>query len=239
VPINDSSLDWKDLGLLVYLLSKPDGWQVNVEYLATIRKSGVKAIYSGMRAIGNAGYAVKKPNPKKGGWDWLVFDTPQSMPNAENRNAENRQTEQNPQDTPNAENRNAENRNAENGRQVNTEYLSNTDTNQILNTTITTMREGAKLNEVQREIFVWASTHEYWHKATVSDEEFLKALCSPKGGMRRQFEEFKKTGGDNNATHQQPNKPARLSAGEQVRRAAIAKYGNGADAPIDGECSPA
>jgi hypothetical protein len=98
---------------------------------------------------------------------------------------------------------------------------------------------GSKLNALHREVFEWACTDSYWVRCTNSEEDFLRAYCSPKGGMRRQFEEFKKTGGDNNATHQQPNKPARLSAGEQVRRAAIAKYGNGADTPIEGECSPA
>ncbi len=205
---------------MVYLLSKPDGWQVNAEHLAGIRKTGVKGVYSGLRAISSAGYATKKPNPQKGGWDWLIFDTPQATRNAENRNAENRQTEQNPQATRNAENRNAYKRNAENGRQVNTEYLSNTDTNQILNTTITTTREGTILNEVQREIFVWASTHEYWHKATFSEEEFLKVLCSPKGGMRRQFENrFKEQTGGSNATHQQPTRPAKVSAANRVENA--------------------
>ncbi len=252
IPINDQSLDWKDLGLLVYLLSKPDGWQVNAEHLANVRKTGVKGIYSGLQAISSAGYATKKPNPQKGGWDWLIFDTPQqqcgtpeigtpktgkphSAPNAYKRNAENRQTANNdgcsidnsckPHSAPNAYKRNAEN-----GRQVNTEYLVNTDTKR----TITTTREGSILNETQREIFVWASTHDYWHKVTFSEEEFLKVLCSPKGGMRRQFENrYKEQTGGNHATRQQPARPAKVSAAERVEQAITERYGNAAENVIE------
>lgn len=97
--INDPALDWKDLGLLVFLLSKPDNWSINAEHLAKQRKLGKDGIYSGLKAICNAGYASKKPNPK-GGWDWVISDekdesliaaheTPVTMPNRENPNTEN------------------------------------------------------------------------------------------------------------------------------------------------------
>lgn len=81
--------------------------------------------------------------------------------------------------------------------------LTNELTNELITTTRTRTREGSILNDVQYEIFVWASTHEYWHKATTSEENFLKALCSPKGGMRQQFENrFKNQSGGSNATYQ-------------------------------------
>lgn len=240
IPINDQSLDWKDLGLLVFLLSKPDGWQVNAEYLANVRKTGVKGIYSGLKAISNAGYATKTPNPKKGGWDWLIFDTPQqngtpetgtrlTMPNAENRHTANNtdsgvNNSYNPHSVPNADNRNAEN-----GRQVNTE------TKQILNITTTPNEisfenlKNSKLNAVQYEVYVWASSHEYWHKATTSAEGFLKAYCSPKGGMRKQFEQRnnvnKQRTGGSNGTHQQPNQ-RKLSPNERVRQAIREEFGD-------------
>lgn len=100
--------------------------------------------------------------------------------------------------------------------------------------TITTTREGSILNDVQREIFVWASTHEYWHKATSSEEEFLKALCSPKGGMRRQFENrFKQQTGGSNATHKQSTRPAKVSAADRVEQALAERYGNAAENVIE------
>lgn len=97
--INDTSLDWRDLGLLVYLLSKVDNWSINTEHLAKQRKLGRDGIYASLKAICNAGYASKKPNPK-GGWDWVISDekselaiktppTPEYMPNRENPHTEN------------------------------------------------------------------------------------------------------------------------------------------------------
>jgi hypothetical protein len=112
--INDASLDWKDLGLLVFLLSKPDNWSINAEHLAKQRKLGVKGIYTGLKAICAAGYASKKPNPK-GGWDWFISDEKSDIATAT------------PVTMPNAENRNADNRNAENGRLVNTDVLTTTE----------------------------------------------------------------------------------------------------------------
>jgi hypothetical protein len=76
---------------------------------------------------------------------------------------------------------------------------------------------GSKLNALHREVFEWACTDSYWVKCTNSEEDFLRAYCSPKGGMRRQFDEFKKMGGKNNATRQQPSK--KLSAVERAELA--------------------
>ena len=90
------------------------------------------------------------------------------------------------------------------------------------------------MNETQREIFVWASTHDYWHKVTFSEEEFLKVLCSPKGGMRRQFENrYKEQTGGNHATRQQPARPAKVSAAERVEQAITERYGNAAENVIE------
>ena len=87
-----------------------------------------------------------------------------------------------------------------------------------------------KLNAVQHEVYVWACSHEYWYKATTSEEDFLRAYCSPKGGMRKQFEErnnVKQPTGGNNGTHRQP--PKKLSPAERVRKAAgIGEFAVGA-----------
>ena len=199
--IYDPILDWRDVGLLIYLLSKPDEWEVSVAHLQKIKKSGRDAIHASIKAIIEAGYATRKPC-KTGGWDYLVSDAPiyklDTVPHTEKADTENPHTENPPQ--------------------------VNTDTKQILNITTTQNEnffENSKLNAVQYEVYVWACSHEYWHKATTSDKDFLRAYCSPKGGMRKQFEQrhnVKQPTGGNNGTHRQP--PKKLSPAERVRKAA-------------------
>jgi hypothetical protein len=89
---------------------------------------------------------------------------------------------------------------------------------------------GTKLNALHREVFEWACADKYWVRCTNSEEDFLRAYCSPKGGMRKQFEErnnVKQPTGGNNGTHRQP--PKKLSPAERVRKAAgIGEFAVGA-----------
>jgi hypothetical protein len=71
--IEDPALDWKDLGLLVYLLSKPDNWEISVEHLRKQRKMGRDAIYKCLDAIIDAGYA-RREKQRDGTIDWFIFD---------------------------------------------------------------------------------------------------------------------------------------------------------------------
>ncbi len=43
--VNDTRLKWSDLGLLVYLLSKPETWAVRVDALVKERGIGRDAVY--------------------------------------------------------------------------------------------------------------------------------------------------------------------------------------------------
>lgn len=83
--LEDKALDWKALGLLVYLLSKPDDWAVSVAQLVKAKKAGEDAIRGMLKALRDAGYVVMKKQ-KTGEVDWLVYDTPQTgkNPNREN-----------------------------------------------------------------------------------------------------------------------------------------------------------
>ena len=92
----------------------------------------------------------------------------------------------------------------------------------ISETVITTPPENfydsvVKLNAVQYEVYVWASSHEYWNKATTSEEDFLRAYCSPKGGMRKQFEQRHNV---KSTLNQQPtkNQPPINPFAEQLKR---------------------
>lgn len=187
--LNDGRLDWRDLGLLVYLLSKPDNWEVSVAHLESFRNSCRHAIYASLKKLEKEGYVKKRA--RQSGFDYEVFDSP-IIHHGENHRRENHRRENPPQVNTDIS--------------INTDYKVNTDNSTNTEVTTTRTREGSILNDVQYEIFVWASTHEYWHKATTSEEEFLKALCSAKGGMRRQFENrFKNQSGDNNATQRNNN----------------------------------
>lgn len=73
--LNDSRLDWKELGLLVYLLSKPDDWCVSAAHLAKQRKTGRDGILVSLKKLREAGY-VHFQRKVTGGGDYVVFDEP-------------------------------------------------------------------------------------------------------------------------------------------------------------------
>jgi uncharacterized phage protein (TIGR02220 family) len=74
--INDTDLDWRDLGLLCYLLSKPDNWEVNVNHLAKQRKTGRDGIYGILGRLREKGY-VSFTKHADGTTDWLVSECPE------------------------------------------------------------------------------------------------------------------------------------------------------------------
>jgi len=80
--IEDKALDWKDLGLLAYLLSKPGTWNVRREQLINAKKtgdSGMRAILSTLQKAGYVGFDRKKD----GTTEWWVTDTAKK-PNVQN-----------------------------------------------------------------------------------------------------------------------------------------------------------
>jgi hypothetical protein len=208
--INDVRIDWRELGLLTYLLSKPDNWEVSVAHLQKVRKTGRYAIYESLKKLIAAGYVTGRA--KQGGFEYEVFDTPIKTDLTENHDGENHD----------GENHDGENQltgfhDGENPPQVNTDtkqiLKEKVNTDNSVNTEVITTRpenfenSDVKLNAVQYEVYVWACSHEYWHKATTSEDEFLRAYCSPKGGMRKQFENrFKETTGGNYASNTKHNK---------------------------------
>jgi DNA-binding transcriptional MocR family regulator len=78
-----------------------------------------------------------------------------------------------------------------------------------------------KLTAEQSECFEWAKKNDYWHLTTSTIEEFLLVYNKPKGGMRKQFQAYKKSthpiksNGGNHAAHQLASQ--KLSAGDRIR----------------------
>lgn len=73
--LNDARLRWNDLGLLVYLLSKPDTWAVRVDALVKERGIGRDSVYESLKRLREHGYAklIKYSN---GTTEWTIFDQP-------------------------------------------------------------------------------------------------------------------------------------------------------------------
>ena len=88
--IYNENLDWRELGLLVFLLSKPDNWTVSMAHLAKQKESGLSSIKASIKKLRVAGY-VTSQRQSDGTFDWFVFDSPQGVnnENKEDKSASN------------------------------------------------------------------------------------------------------------------------------------------------------
>ena len=75
--ITDDRLDWKDLGLLCYLLSKPDNWETHPNHLIKQRKTGRDGLYSILKNLKEYGYVVFQRN-SDGSTSWVITEEPQT-----------------------------------------------------------------------------------------------------------------------------------------------------------------
>lgn len=78
--VEDDRLSFRALGLLVFLLSKPDDWSVNVNHLAGTHTEGREAVRTAVRELEAAGYVrrARVNNPVTGAIEWgcEVHETP-------------------------------------------------------------------------------------------------------------------------------------------------------------------
>ena len=78
--LNDSSLKWKEKGLLCYLLSKPMGWKLRIADLQARSGDGRDAIYASLNALIAAGYCQRtKSRDDMGllsGYEYAIADAP-------------------------------------------------------------------------------------------------------------------------------------------------------------------
>lgn len=77
----DERLSYKALGVLVNLLSRPDGWTVNRDQLAAGEgREGVSAVRTALTELEQCGYLVRTRVKRADGtfsWVSTVYDTPQ------------------------------------------------------------------------------------------------------------------------------------------------------------------
>jgi hypothetical protein len=100
-PLSDERLTWKAKGILAYLLSKPDDWQIWVTDLVKRSKDGEHAVRTGLQELMEQGYATRKQERNDEGkyetLEWTVHEQPlggfpqADKPDADKPDAENHQ----------------------------------------------------------------------------------------------------------------------------------------------------
>lgn len=81
-PVDNPLLSYKAKGILIYLLSRPDGWEVNLEDLAKRSTDGLSAVKSGVKELKDAGHLkhAGTRNVLNGQFEtviWEVYEVPQ------------------------------------------------------------------------------------------------------------------------------------------------------------------
>lgn len=81
--IEDPALSWKAKGLVAYLLSRPDGWEIRAADLVKRSADGETAVRSGLKELETRGYLVRRAlrDPRTGhftGYQLTVYECPQS-----------------------------------------------------------------------------------------------------------------------------------------------------------------
>lgn len=73
--LQNSSLSWQARGLLVYLLSLPDQWQIRLAHLVKQSPAGKKAIYTIIKELIEAGYMIRIQSQNlQGRWESVIYD---------------------------------------------------------------------------------------------------------------------------------------------------------------------
>lgn len=76
---NDGRLSFKALGILTYLLSRPDDWRPNYRQLEASHVDGEASVLSGLRELEEAGYYTRRKVRHPDGtfrWVTTVFESP-------------------------------------------------------------------------------------------------------------------------------------------------------------------
>lgn len=84
--LSDNRLSWKAKGILTYLLSKPNDWEVRVTDIIKQSKDGRDAVYSGIKELEQYGYIKREQIRDNGtfkGLRYVVFETPQESDETE------------------------------------------------------------------------------------------------------------------------------------------------------------
>ncbi len=83
-PIEDMRLSWEALGVLTYLLSKPDDWRIQVQHLINLnRGAGRDKIYNILKNLEESGYLARlREQGADGKFTWVreLYESPEFNP---------------------------------------------------------------------------------------------------------------------------------------------------------------
>lgn len=78
--IHDSNISWKAKGILLYLLSRPDNWQIYETELEQHSTDGLSGLKSGIKELEEIGYIQRNRKRDKSGrlngYEYLVYEQP-------------------------------------------------------------------------------------------------------------------------------------------------------------------
>ena len=78
--IHDETISFKAKGILLYIFSRPDDWQIYETEIVKHAKDSRSSVRSGVAELLAAGYMFREKNREKGkfkGYDYEVYETPQ------------------------------------------------------------------------------------------------------------------------------------------------------------------
>ena len=81
----NQALSWKAKGIMLYLLSLPDNWQVYESEITTHATDGLRSTRSGIKELISAGYIQRLQKRTEGskhfaGYEYIVHEKPQANP---------------------------------------------------------------------------------------------------------------------------------------------------------------
>lgn len=94
--IRDSKLSWKAKGIVIYVMSLPENWQLHLAELAKHAKDGRDATNNGIRELIENGYCMRKEiRDSRGmfaGYEYTISDVKEFAPETENPFTDNPHT---------------------------------------------------------------------------------------------------------------------------------------------------
>lgn len=94
--IRDQQLSWKAKGIIIYVMSLPDDWQLHISELFKHARDGRDSTYNGIRELIDRGYCrrsdVRDSRGMFAGYEYTISDRREFVPDAENPDTENPHT---------------------------------------------------------------------------------------------------------------------------------------------------
>lgn len=77
----DPTLTWKETGLLAFLMTKPDDWEISIKALSNNKKDGRDSVAAALKGLQQKGYVYRLDSREQGRFqtEYLVFETKEDL----------------------------------------------------------------------------------------------------------------------------------------------------------------